>query len=312
MDNLFLNWISGVKKGTLPEHASLTNKLARTHPVMGPLTMETCTQPPLSCGCSPKWTENESKEKFKNPSDSPLPLSPSLQQSLKMWTFRSLNEFDKGEGTVTLVDSNSKFGCLLIFLASHVLKTKDDIVLVPQPSDDPNDPLNWSTYKKALAFGPIISFAFLGNWVVAGFGVALLLLIEEFQRDLNTTAQDLIGMPVLALGAGVFLYLRQCLYRISFGFHWLFILENVLPFSLLGPFSLRLSSGGQKPTISTVCWGLVFCRRLLLQPLRGLLPPLIRICFSSMNVANGWDITLSGWTWDLSLEVLCRASSFKI
>ena len=25
------------------------------------------------------------------------------------------------------------------------------IVLVPQPSEDPNDPLNWSTYKKAAA-----------------------------------------------------------------------------------------------------------------------------------------------------------------
>ena len=43
----------------------------------------------------------------------------------------------------------------------------------------------------------------MGNWVVAGFGVALLLLIEDFQRDLNATAQGLIGMPVLALGAGV-------------------------------------------------------------------------------------------------------------
>ena len=120
-----------------------------------------------------------------------------------MWTFRSLNEFDKGEGTVTLVDCTSRPVSLLICLAAHLLKTKNDIVLVPQPSDDVNDPLNWPTYKKALAFGPVISFAFLGNWVVAGFGVALLLLIEEFQRDLNTTAQGLIGFSVLALGAGV-------------------------------------------------------------------------------------------------------------
>ena len=35
------------------------------------------------------------------------------------------------------------------------------IVLVPQPSEDPNDPLNWSTYKKAAAmyitlFGAIL------------------------------------------------------------------------------------------------------------------------------------------------------------
>lgn len=75
--------------------------------------------------------------------------------------------------------------------------------MVPQPSDDVNDPLNWPTIKKGLAFGPIIVFAFLGNWVVAGLGVALLLLIDDFGRDLNATSQGMIGFSVLALGAGV-------------------------------------------------------------------------------------------------------------
>jgi hypothetical protein len=42
------------------------------------LTMGLCT-PPLSYGCSPIWTKNETKEKFKNPSDSLSPL-PLLQQ----------------------------------------------------------------------------------------------------------------------------------------------------------------------------------------------------------------------------------------
>jgi len=183
--------------------------------------------------------------------------------------------------------------------------------LVPQPSDDVNDPLNWPTLKKTLAFAPIVTFSFLGNWVVAGFGVALLLLIDEFHRDLNATAQGLIGMPVLALGAGVLSFWRHCSYRIFFGFHWLFISGNVLLFSLLLPFSLPLSSGVQKPNLSIVWWGLVSCRRLLLQLQRDLRPQLMRICFSSTNVENGWDTTLSVWTWDLSPEVLCQASSSK-
>jgi hypothetical protein len=75
--------------------------------------------------------------------------------------------------------------------------------LIPQPSNDINDPLNWSQAKKVLAFSPIVVFAFLGNWVVAGLGGAILLLIEEFGRDLNTTVQGVIGFAVLALGAGV-------------------------------------------------------------------------------------------------------------
>ena len=39
--------------------------------------------------------------------------------------------------------------------------------------------------------------------MVAGLGVATLLLINEFGRDLNTTVQGVIGYCVLALGAGV-------------------------------------------------------------------------------------------------------------
>ena len=89
------------------------------------------------------------------------------------------------------------------FLAAHTLKTKDDIVLVPQPSNDVNDPLNWSQPKKSLAFSPIVVFAFLGNWMIAGLGVAILILFQEFGKDFNTTVQGLIGFPVLALGAGV-------------------------------------------------------------------------------------------------------------
>jgi len=85
----------------------------------------------------------------------------------------------------------------------HRLKTKGDIVLVPQPSDDINDPLNWPTWKKALAFMPIIIFTSLTNWTIAGLGVAIPLLIEQFGKDLNSTAQDLNGLCVLMLGVGV-------------------------------------------------------------------------------------------------------------
>jgi hypothetical protein len=87
------------------------------------------------------------------------------------------------------------------------LKTtaKDDIVLIPQPSDDVNDPLNWSKRKKSGAFVPVLVFAFLGNWVTAGLGVALLILSEDFAVDLTKASQGFIGYCVLGLGVGVLL-----------------------------------------------------------------------------------------------------------
>ena len=66
-----------------------------------------------------------------------------------------------------------------------------------------NDPLNWPTWKKSLAFAPILVFTSLGNWVLGGLAVAIPALIVEFGHDLQGTAQAVNGFPVLVLGAGV-------------------------------------------------------------------------------------------------------------
>lgn len=89
--------------------------------------------------------------------------------------------------------------------AAHQFKDKGntDIVLIPQPSDDVNDPLNWPAWKKSLAFSTILVFTALVTWVIGGLGTAIVLLIEEFGKDLNDTATGLISWCVLTLGAGV-------------------------------------------------------------------------------------------------------------
>ena len=50
-----------------------------------------------------------------------------------------------------------------------------DIILVPQPSDSPRDPLNWSMWKKDLMLFIIcIDTAVVGAWgpmITPGFGV---------------------------------------------------------------------------------------------------------------------------------------------
>lgn len=51
-------------------------------------------------------------------------------------------------------------------------------VLVPQPSEDPNDPLNWSWRKKHLMLAVVSTTAFLGDFG-SGAGIPLIVLQGE-------------------------------------------------------------------------------------------------------------------------------------
>jgi hypothetical protein len=48
-------------------------------------------------------------------------------------------------GTFMLVDLEHTMA------SRHVVRGNGDIVLVPQPSNDPDDPLNWSPRRKLLS-----------------------------------------------------------------------------------------------------------------------------------------------------------------
>jgi hypothetical protein len=76
-------------------------------------------------------------------------------------------------------------------------------LLVPQPFDDPNDPLNWPQSKKAAAFIVIQVFTFLSIWVLAGIGAALVLIIDDFQVDLTEAVRGLVSWMVLTIGLAV-------------------------------------------------------------------------------------------------------------
>ena len=49
-------------------------------------------------------------------------------------------------------------------------------VLIPQPSEDPNDPLNWSWLKKQSVFLALLPGCFLTDWVIT-WGTTLVPLI---------------------------------------------------------------------------------------------------------------------------------------
>jgi len=82
-------------------------------------------------------------------------------------------------------------------------KLNSDIVLVPQPTDDVNDPLNWPHWKKALAFGTTGMFTFLVVWILGGIGAAMVLLMNEFGTDLDKTVHGVISWAVLTIGLAV-------------------------------------------------------------------------------------------------------------
>ncbi|KAJ9298329.1 hypothetical protein DTO271G3_3934 [Paecilomyces variotii] len=85
-----------------------------------------------------------------------------------------------------------------------VLKTKDGVVLVPQPSDSPNDPYNWSFIKKnvimitlALTSGVTTS---LGPMISPGLEVAS----QMYNVSLDQISSLLIGLFLLVTGSATF------------------------------------------------------------------------------------------------------------
>ena len=87
----------------------------------------------------------------------------------------------------------------------HFVKGAHREVLVPQPSDDPNDPLNWSTGWKLACISSAAFVTFtqgLGPLALAPMFPAL---IQAFNTDL-TGAVQFTGVCILVLGFSNFIW----------------------------------------------------------------------------------------------------------
>ena len=77
-------------------------------------------------------------------------------------------------GTVHLVDLDQSLN------VKH--NGDSDLVLIPQPSDDPNDPLRWSQKKKNLQFSILWIWSFLTavatNWSGPAWDLSLIHISE--------------------------------------------------------------------------------------------------------------------------------------
>ncbi|KAI1639900.1 MFS transporter-like protein [Biscogniauxia mediterranea] len=84
------------------------------------------------------------------------------------------------------------------------LKKDGDIILVPQPTDSPNDPLNWSPLRKnsimmILAFASGVTTS-LGPMISPG----LVLLSQQYKVDPDTVSAFMVGAIVLFTGSVTF------------------------------------------------------------------------------------------------------------
>jgi hypothetical protein len=74
------------------------------------------------------------------------------------------------------------------------LKRQGSVVLQPQPSDSPNDPLNWSIRTKATIFGTLLVAMAALSGVMSMLGTAGRLLAERFHVEYPVVVQTM-GPP---------------------------------------------------------------------------------------------------------------------
>ncbi|CAO1637513.1 unnamed protein product [Jaminaea pallidilutea] len=124
---------------------------------------------------------------------------PDLEKSDSIAPTQSL-AFQPVEPTVTRVT-------LLGEAAGTVQNTnsRGEQYLIPSPSDDPNDPLNWSQAYKWYVTWLLVAGVFLCQMAVGGPGVAMLDYIMQFRQPLQKTTY-LFSVPSMCMGVSMLLW----------------------------------------------------------------------------------------------------------
>ena len=109
--------------------------------------------------------------------------------------FHTLHELGHTVREVTLIDMERTGN-------PHAVHKGADIILVPHPSDDVNDPLRLPQWKKWIAFVNVLVFGFMINAWIGGLFPAFYTLSQDFDIDLATTA-GLLTWCVFTAGLAV-------------------------------------------------------------------------------------------------------------
>ena len=83
--------------------------------------------------------------------------------------------------------------------------SRHGLPLVPQPSNDPYDPLNWPTAQKLLILIIICVWSFMGTLNMIAVAPGFFAISKDFNSDINI-ATYLVGAPLLAYGVASLLW----------------------------------------------------------------------------------------------------------
>ncbi|KAK2738455.1 hypothetical protein FQN57_007046 [Myotisia sp. PD_48] len=228
-------------------------------------------------------------------------------------TAHAADREDNVPGTVYLVDVAGGH-------ASNDLVKENDIVLVPRPSADPEDPLNWSRSRKLLHM-----FS-LGIYTL-GIGIPTTLqysVLADITRDTGITTGQLVngtGLMFLFLGWGCLLWQPLAM---TFGRRGVYLLSNLLCVPIM------------VWTAYSTSYGEWYAHRILLglivSPIESLpevsIPDVwfahergrwmggyVLFLFGSNFISPliaGWFNDAYGWRWTMHFGAIISATSFVI
>ncbi|KAI8633644.1 major facilitator superfamily domain-containing protein [Xylariaceae sp. FL1651] len=125
-----------------------------------------------------------------------------------VWGILEDKHMDHVPGTVFLADQSdvpNEYQAIPRELLKHGHGRNSHIILSPQPSDSPNDPLNWPTWRKDL----ILTIVGLSAAVVGAYGPMLSPGFVEIAADLDITVNTLsqaTAWVILLIGLSLFIF----------------------------------------------------------------------------------------------------------
>ncbi|KAG9656296.1 MFS general substrate transporter, partial [Aureobasidium melanogenum] len=218
-------------------------------------------------------------------------------------------DFDHVPGTVHLVDVVGRASSSARHDASQ-----EDIVLIPQPSADPEDPLNWAHHRKLFAVGMALLY-------VLGTGIATSL---QYSVLANITADTGISTDNLVQGTGImFLFFGwACLFwqpiALTYGRRGVYLITMFLTIPIMAWtaysssagewFAHRVLVGIVVSPIESLCEVTVF--DLFFAHNRGTYMGIYVFTLFGSNflapLVAGWFNDAYGWRWTMNLgTIIC-------
>ncbi|KAI9648039.1 hypothetical protein NHQ30_002667 [Ciborinia camelliae] len=198
--------------------------------------------------------------------------------------------------------------------------SRKGIPLRPQPTNDPNDPLNWSFFEKYTTY---ITICFMGFLVVLGSS-SFIIAIVPVAKELHTTtvrAGYLTSIHVLAMGIGNIIWVPLSR-RIGKRPVYLSSLLLLVGTKIWGYFARSyvnllasrivdgLVSGAAEATIPSVVADLFYFHE------RGHCMMLFHIAISAGiflgPLINGYIVEYAGWRWMMGFLAILAATTFVI